>query len=262
MKGKKRSYKYLIISCLSVMTVLFVWWLLIDVFHVKRQNVFPGPIKVFNGFITKLYTKKPDGATLIEHLASSMRVALTGYGFGVLIGVPLGVMMAWNRWFEMFTRPLFDLLKPIPGVAWIPLMILILGIGLESKATVIAIASMIACTINAYTGIRQTKEVHLWVGDTFGASRWQQLYKIALPTALPMIFTGMRIALGTAWTALIAAELLASTRGLGYMIQQSRATARPDLIIVGMITIGIVGAVLDRILFFIERLVAKGMNAR
>ena len=115
--------------------------------------------------------------------------------------------------------------------------------------------------VNSYTGIQQTQELHLWVGDVFGASNAQKLFKIAIPTALPMIFTGLRVALGTSWTALVAAELLASTQGLGYMIQQARAISRPDIIIVGMLAIGAVGAVFDALLHLVEIKVAKGMNA-
>lgn len=163
---------------------------------------------------------------------------------------------------DRFVRPLFDLIRPIPGIAWIPLFILMFGIGIVSKAMVIFLNSMIACTVNAYTGIQQTSELHLWVGDVFGASNGQKLWKIAIPTATPMIFTGLRTALGTSWTALVAAELLASSEGLGFMIQQARSISRPDIIIVGMICIGVVGLVLDVILHQIEIRVAKGMNAK
>ena len=210
-----------------------------------------------------LYPTAPDGATLLQHLWSSIRVALFGYALGAVVGVPLGIAMAWNKWVDRFVRPLFDLIRPIPGLAWIPMFILLfgIGIGITSKALVIFLGALIACVVNSYTGIQQTQELHLWVGDVFGASNAQKLFKIAIPTALPMIFTGLRVALGTSWTALVAAELLASTQGLGYMIQQARAISRPDIIIVGMLAIGAVGAVFDALLHLVEIKVAKGMNA-
>lgn len=263
MKRKKTiELKYMMMSISSVCAVLIIWWLCIDVLHLKSESVFPGPGKVLNTFIIKLTHKAPDGATLITHTLQSLKVALTGYAMGAVIGIPMGILMAWNRFADMFIRPLFDLLRPIPGLAWIPLFILLFGIGLLPKALVIFIASLIACVVNAYTGIRQTKDLHLWVGDVFGASDMQKLFKIAIPTATPMIFTGLRVALGSAWTALVAAELLASSNGLGYMIQQARSISRPDLVIVGMITIGIVGLVLDRLLHKLELVVAKGMNVQ
>ena len=241
--------------------VLLVWFVCINVLHLKSETVFPGPVKVFETFVEKLYTKAPDGATLLQHLWSSIRVALFGYALGAVVGVPLGIAMAWNKWVDRFVRPLFDLIRPIPGLAWIPMFILLFGIGITSKALVIFLGALIACVVNSYTGIQQTQELHLWVGDVFGASNAQKLFKIAIPTALPMIFTGLRVALSTSWTALVAAELLASTQGLGYMIQQARAISRPDIIIVGMLAIGAVGAVFDALLHLVEIKVAKGMNA-
>lgn len=258
---KKREFKYILISAMTICCFILVWWVLVDILGFNKGG-FPGPLKVLQTFGAKLTQTKPDGATLLQHLISSLKVTLTGYLSGALFGVPLGIAMAWNKKVDMFARPLFDLLRPIPGIAWIPVMILLFGIGLTSKAAVIFIASMIACTVNSYTGIRQTREVHLWVGDVFGASDMQKLFKIAIPTALPMIFTGLRVALGAAWTALVAAEILASSEGLGFMIQQARAISRTDIVVVGMLSIGIVGAILDAILHFIEVRVAKGMNAK
>lgn len=262
MKKQKNNLKYLVLSAGSIVAVIIIWFICINVLHLKPETVFPGPIKVFRTFIEKFYTKAPDGATLQAHLWASIKVALFGYALGAIVGVPLGIAMAWNKWIDRFVRPLFDLIRPIPGLAWIPMFILLFGIGITSKALVIFLGSLIACIVNSYTGIRQTKELHLWVGDVFGASDYQKLFKIAIPTALPMIFTGLRVALGTAWTALVAAELLASTRGLGYMIQQARAISRPDIIIVGMLAIGAVGAVFDALLHKIEVRVAKGMNVK
>ena len=134
----------------------------------------------------------------------------------------MGILMAWNKWCDRFIRPLFDLIRPIPGLAWIPLFIVLFGIGIGAKAMVIFINSMVACTVNAYTGIQQTRQEHIWLGDVFGASNAQKLFKIAIPSATPMIFTGLRTALGGSWMALVAAELLASSKGLGFMIQNAR----------------------------------------
>ena len=261
-KKKDRKLVHISISALSILAVILIWYVCINVLHMKSETVFPGPARVLRTFITKFSSKAPDGATLPAHLWASIRVALLGYGLGAVIGVPLGIAMAWNKWIDRFVRPLFDLIRPIPGLAWIPMFILLFGIGILSKALVIFLGALIACIVNSYTGIQQTKQLHLWVGEVFGASNRQMLFKIAIPTATPMIFTGLRVALGTSWTALVAAELLASTKGLGYMITQARAISRPDIIIVGMLAIGAVGAVLDAVLHFVELQVAKGMNAR
>ena len=152
----------------------------------------------------------------------------------------------------------FDIIRPIPALAWIPLMILWLGIGYWSKVGIIFFAAFISATINSYAGIKRTSQVHLWVASTFGATNMQMLFKVAIPTALPMIFTGLRLALGSSWVALVAAELLAATRGLGYMIQVARMLGRPDVIIVGMITIGVVGYLLSTILEWLQTKFVKG----
>lgn len=252
-----RSYKYPLISVCTVLVFVGVWELCTDVLHIAPPTALASPLEVLKTLITKMYDPAPDGATIPQHLASSLKVALSGYTLGIVIGVPLGILMAWYPRFSLFAQPLFDLIRPIPGIAWIPLMIMFFGIGLLSKAMVVFTAAFISCVVNSYWGIKQTKNVHLWVGKTFGASNFQMLWKIAIPTALPMIFTGMRIALGVSWSGLVVAELLASTRGLGFMIQQCRGLYRPDVIIAGMIAIGAVGALLSALLSMLEKRLIK-----
>lgn len=245
-------------SVLSLAFFVGVWYLFTAVLKVVPSKTLPSPVKVFSSFIIKLTNPNPDGATLVQHTAASLKVALTGYSYALLIGIPLGIMMAWNKYVDRFVRPLFDLLKPIPGVAWIPLMIVIFGLGIASKAAVVFFSAVVPCVLNSYTGIRQTKDVHLWVARTFGATNLQKLLTIAIPTALPHIMTGVRVALGAAWVAIVAAELLGATRGLGFMIQQSRGIYRTDIIIVGMLAIGICGGILTGILTTIANVLLKG----
>lgn len=258
---KSKFNKYTIISICTVLILLVVWYVCINVLHLKRETVFPGPLTVAKTFVQKMTTKAPDGATLPVHLMGSLKVALFGYAMGALFGVPMGILMAWFKWVDRLVRPLFDLIRPIPGLAWIPMFILLFGIGFIPKAAVIFLSTSVACIVNSYTGINQTKQEHLWVGDVFGFSNLQKLFRIAISTALPMIFTGLRVAMGAAWMALVAAELLASSVGLGYMIQQGRYASKPALVFVGMIMIGIVGLVFDTILHWLEVKIAKGMNA-
>lgn len=257
-KSKTGKKKYALISVLSLFVFLSVWWLVTDVLKLAYSSTLPSPIRVAETFIVKFYDPAPDGATMIQHMGSSLRITLTGYAMGLLVGIPLGILMAWYKTLDMFVRPLFDLLRPIPGIAWIPIMIMLFGIGILSKAMVIFLTALIACIVNSYSGVRQTKQVHLWVGQTFGASSFQLLVRVAIPTSLPMVLTGMRVALGASWTALVAAELLASTRGLGFMIQQCRGLFRPDVIIAGMIAIGLIGAFLTWLLGLLEKAVLKG----
>lgn len=249
------AFKYKIVSILVVIGFLVFW----QIASMLSSNIMlPTPVAVLEGFVVKFFDPDPDGSTMLVHLATSLKVALSGYLIGLIVGNTLGICMAWYKPFDWFVRPIFDLVRPVPGIAWIPLMIILFGIGLLSKSMVIFISSFTACVINSYSGIKQTQSVHLWVGQIYGASNTTQLFKIAIPTALPMIMTGMKAALGTSWGALIAAELLASTSGLGFMIQQSRGLMRVDIIIAGMIMIGLVGAILAYILTLLEKLVLRG----
>lgn len=250
-----KEKKYTLISIAAVAIFLIIWQICAAM---NPGGMLPTPVAVVKAFFLKFTDKNPDGATMLVHLGASLKVALSGYLIGLLIGIPLGICMAWYKKFDWFARPLFDLIRPVPGIAWIPLMIILFGIGLLSKSMVIFISSFTACVINSYSGIKQTESVHLWVGQIYGASNTTHLFKIAIPTALPMIMTGMKAALGTSWGALIAAELLASTKGLGFMIQQSRGLMRVDIIIAGMAMIGIVGALLGVLLNLLEKLVLRG----
>lgn len=257
--SKKKDY-YWILSILSIIVFVAIWWLCCDVLKMTSSATLPGPVTVAKTFIAKLTSNAPDGATLLQHILSSLKIALGGWAMGIIIGTPLGILMAWYRKVDLFARPLFDLLRPVPGLAWIPLMIILFGIGITPKIVTVFLSAFVPCVLNSYTGIRQTKDVHLWVGQTFGASDFQMLIHIAIPTALPMIMTGIRVALGAAWTCIVAAEMLASTKGLGYMIQQARGIYRPDIIICGMIGIGAIGAAFSAILSLIENKIVKGVR--
>lgn len=257
MKPKKQK-KYAIITIISFAALLVMWELFTDVLHVKPDYILPSPIDVLKALIAKLYDKKPDGSILFTHIGTSLKVALTGYCLAVVVGIPLGIAMAWFKKVDLFIKPLFDFIRSIPPIGWIPIMILLFGIGTGAKAAVIFLSTFIPCVLNSYTGIKTTKQVHIWVAETFGASNMQVLFKVAIPSALPLIFTGLKVALSTAWMTLVGAELLAATSGLGYMIQIARMLGRPDIVIAGMVTIGCVGALLAFLLDRLEKIFVRG----
>ena len=255
---RKEKIKFGIVSVFSLCVFFTIWYVCTAVLHLKPDYILPSPVQVVEALIGKLTNTAPDGATLFGHIAASLKVALSGYLLGALVGVPLGIAMAWFRRVDMFVTPLFDLIRPVPTIAWIPLMILWFGIGLGAKSAIIFVSAFVPCVINSYSGIKQTKSVHLWVPQTFGASRKEMLFTVAIPTALPLIFTGLRISLGTAWMTLCAAEMLASNKGLGYMVQINRSLARADLIVVAMLTIGLIGTLFTVGLNALERRFVRG----
>ncbi|MEZ4358322.1 MAG: ABC transporter permease [Eubacteriales bacterium] len=187
----------------------------------------------------------------------SLEEAVTGLLAAVLIGTPLGLLMGWYKGFDRFVSPIFELVRPIPPIAWIPLMIVWVGIGLTARAIIIFAAAFVPCVINSYTGIKSTSRVHINVAKTFGASNFQMFRKVGVPSSMPMAFAGMRVALSSAWATLVAAELLASNAGLGYMITMGRQLVRTDLIVLGMFIIGVLGFIFTAVFGKIENIVVK-----
>ena len=229
------------ISVVSFVLFLFSWEFVCRLGIIGPYQLVP-PSDVVVIFFDKLINPNPDGALLYAHAATSLVVALSGFAAAAVIGVPLGLLMGWYQPLNLLVRPMFDAVRPIPPIAWIPIAILWLGIGLQAKAFIIFLAAFVPCVINSFTGIRLTNPVLIRVAQIYGASNWETFLKIGAPSAVPMVFTGLKLSLNAAWTTLVAAELLAASQGLGYMIQIGRRLARPDIIIVGMLTIGFLGA--------------------
>jgi ABC-type nitrate/sulfonate/bicarbonate transport system permease component len=259
---KRAKIKKKIISIFSILVFLGIWYLATAVLKLAPSYSLPDPIKVFTTFIKKLYTASPDGSTLLVHFWSSVKVAMLGYIFGVVIGIPTGIAMGWYKWVDKIIRPVFDFIKPIPPIALIPVMIVIFGISIESKATIIFFSTVIPCIVNSYSGIKQTNQIHLWVSQTFGATNKEQLFTVAIPSALPMIFAGLRVAMGSSWMGLVAAELLGSSSGIGYMISVGRSLLRSDIIIVGILTLGIIGIIISLSFDLLEKLLVHGGSER
>ncbi|HZK53821.1 MAG TPA: ABC transporter permease [Desulfosporosinus sp.] len=256
---KKNGFKEFIssnsISFFSLIAFFLIWEAVCKFGIVSPYALVP-PSEIVGSFIYKLSNVSPDGATLIQHTITSLILALTGFSCAVIVGVPLGLLMGWYKPFDNMVRPLFDLIRPIPPIAWIPLSILWLGIGIQSKAFIIFLAAFVPCVINSYTGIKLTDPVLVRVTKIYGASNWKTFLLIGVPSAMPMTFTGLKLSINSSWTTLVAAELLASSVGLGYLIQMGRRLVRPDLIIVGMLTIGLIGALMSAILTKIESKIA------
>jgi NitT/TauT family transport system permease protein len=255
-KTSSGDLKYALLPVITILLFLFVWQLLV-MGGVLPDRIIAKPTDVFVTMFRKMTDTSPDGATLFENIFVSLQVSLLGLLIAIAIGVPLGLLMGWYPSIDRLVRPLFELIRPIPPIAWIPLTILWIGIGVRARAMIIFFAAFVPCVINSYTGIKSTSVVHINVAKTFGATNFKTFLKVGIPSAMPMAFAGMRIALGNSWSTLIAAELLAANAGLGYMIMMGRQFVRPDIIILGMITIGLLGYILTRIFARIEDIVVR-----
>jgi NitT/TauT family transport system permease protein len=243
---RRITYQNIALSVGSIL-LFFTIWQIVAVFEIIDPRRLSSVTQVFSLFITKLHDPNPDGAVLLVHVWSSLEVALVGFFMAIVIGIPLGWLMGWYRGFDRFVRPLFEIIRPIPPVSWIPLTIVWIGIGLPAKSFIVFFAAFVPCLINSYTGIRQTREVLINVGKTFGASNFTVFRKVGIPYSMTMTFAGIKVAIGNAWATLVAAEMLASSSGLGFMILMGRSFARVDLVILGILTIGALGVLISAI---------------
>jgi sulfonate transport system permease protein len=189
---------------------------------------------------------------LQQHLLVSLLRIVEGFALGASLGLIMGALTGSSRTLERLVDPMVQVLRPVPPIAWIPLLILWFGIGEVSKVVLIAIGAFFPVYMNVVLGIASTDHKLMEVGKVFGFSRWQQLVRIIWPSALPSTITGLRIGLGTSWMCLVAAELMGAAAGLGYLIMDARQFSRPDVVIVGMATVGIVGKVTDSIVKRVE----------
>lgn len=252
---KKNRIKYLSMSLVGLVAFFGLWELSVRLGWISNRTLSP-PSVVIQTFIFKLTNVNPDGSTLPQHFLQSLKLALSSFVVAVIIGVPLGWIMGYYKVASFLLNPIFEIIRPIPPIAWIPIIILTMGIGMPAKMFIIFVAAFVPCVINSYLGIRLTDPVRINVAKTFGASEWEIFTTVCIPSSMNMVFTGIRLSLNNSWTTLVAAEMLAATRGLGYMIQLGRTLIRPDIIIVGMFTIGITGALLNNILALFEKKVA------
>lgn len=257
---KKMIPDKVITTVLPVITIfaLFAFWEIGVLAGVINPSLFSRPTAIFQAFIFKLTNPIPDGSVLGSHILSSLGVSLSGLLIAILIGIPLGLVMGWYKICDALIRPIFEIVRPIPPVAWIPLTIIWIGVGLGAKAVIIFFSAFVPCVINAYTGIRQTNKVLINVAKTYGASNFWIFIHIGIPSAVPMMFAGLKIALSNSWGTLVAAEMLASSSGLGYMISMARYLGRLDIVILGMIVIGLFGYLFTLLFDKIQSKVMKG----
>lgn len=262
-----KTRKPLVLIILPIVTVvlfLLVWEISVAPRGVEDWRIpstlLTKPSTVLLLAFDKLTNPNPDGATLMVHLWVSMQEAFIGYLLALVVGLPLGLLMGWFSTVRGLARPIFELIRPIPPIAWIPLTIFWFGIGLGGKVFIIWISGIVPCVINAFTGVRMSNPVLIQMSRTYGASDWQIFTSICVPSALPMVFGALQIALAYCWVTLVGAELLASNQGLGYLITMGRNLGRTDIVILGMISVGVAGAVIGVLIDRIESKLLAGIR--
>lgn len=201
-----------------------------------------------------------DGS-LIKDIQASIKRVFGGFSVAASIAVPLALLLAYSRVLRGLIMPLISLIRPIPPIAWIPLAILWMGLGDPPSFFITAIAAFFPIFLNSFAGGTSLQEEHVNAARSLGAGPTALLATVMLPSALPMIVTGLRIGLGQAWMAVVTAELIAAQSGLGYMIQISRLSLETSRVLVGMTVIGLLGALMIGLLGILERRVIVPWNS-
>jgi NitT/TauT family transport system permease protein len=218
--------------------LIAVWWWIVAS---NDSAIFPTPWEV----VTGAWDLAQDG-TLGEHITASLLRVGIGFGLAFLVAVPLGLWMGWVNGAFYTLNPLFQMLRPISPIAWIPVAILWFGVGNLSPIFLIFISSVFPLMVQTTVGVRTIDRRYLRAAANFGVSQSMLFRKVVIPAVLPEIIVGMRIGIGVAWLVVVAAEMVALSSGLGYLIMDSRnAGNRYDLVIASMIIIGVIGLLLD-----------------
>jgi NitT/TauT family transport system permease protein len=234
-------------SLMLIGALITAWWVAVDA---TRSMIFPTPWGVLTGTLDLL-----DDGSLWRHIGASLLRVGIGFGLAVCVAVPLGLWMGWVRSVYTTLNPLFQILRPISPIAWIPIAILWFGVGNASPIYLIFISSVFPMMVQTTVGVHSIEKRYLRAAENFDVSRSALFMQVVIPAVLPQIIVGMRIGLGVAWLVVVAAEMIALRSGLGYMIMDSRnAGNRYDLVIAGMIIIGVIGLSLDGIMRMLERI--------
>jgi NitT/TauT family transport system permease protein len=233
--GLSRQNQERILSLFSPILLLVLWEVLVQIGALDKR-FFPAPSSIVGTF-SNLVTS----GELWKHLTASISRILIGFALGAIPALILGITMGLFRWVRAFFSPMIAALYPIPKIAILPLIMLIFGLGEPSKWVIIAIGTFFLVLYNTMAGVMNIPSIYLDVGKNFGASRLQFYWTIALPGALPLIFTGIKLAAGVALLIIVAAEFVGAKTGIGYLIWQSWQTFSVETMYVGLVVIAILG---------------------
>lgn len=228
---------------LAVFAAVIVFWSATSLSGWVTPFLLPSPLKVWETLLELAQT-----GTLSKHVAISLQRVLLGYGLSVAAAIPLAALFSLSATLRNLCEPLLDFMRQIPPLALVPLFILWLGIGEAQKVGVIILACFFPIFLGARGGIAEVDRKLIEVGTVCGLGRFEIMTRIVLPCAMPSLVVGLRIGLGYSWRALVGAELIASSAGLGYMIVDAENLARTDIVFVGILVIGVIGLIADQML--------------
>ncbi len=251
-----KKYKSYILGGSMILLLLLVWQVASDTgifgkYDIDRGKLMlPSPVFVFVRLI-ELITN----GYLLKHIWISFKRVITGFLIAVLLGFPLGVFMGRRESAKMFIQPLFKILAPIPGVAWVPLSILWFGLGDHAAVFIIAVSAITPIVTNVIQGIESIDTNLENMMNMLKASRWQLMRFLIIPSAVPYVITGFKLGLGYAWRVVIAAEMVGVPDGMGYVLNLGRSTAQTEITFITIIVLAVLLALMEKCLFaYLEKI--------
>lgn len=222
----------------------FVLWSALALAGLTSRNFLPTPWDVA-ARLAELLVKPFVGYTLLEHLASSFQRFAMGFALAVVVGIPLGLLMAWFRWIDRVVSPLFEAVRFVAPIAWVPFAALWFGTGIGGPVLIIFMGAFPPVLINTYRGARQVDRKYIEASQMLGASHWRTMTEVLLPASVPSIVAGLRISAGLGWQSLVGAELIVASSGVGYLMVKGQASISTATVMSGMVAIGLVGLLID-----------------
>jgi NitT/TauT family transport system permease protein len=227
-------------------------------YHWVPEGIVPSPYQVVRSWHVWIvgasgFTLSPYSGTWLDTVLFSGRRVIQGFGLAATVGIPLGILIGWNRLVRNVVDPSIQMLRPIPITAWLPFSIAVFGIYDASALFLIGLGAFYPIVVNTTHGVRDTSRLLIRAAQMLGAGEATILFKVVFPSALPAIFTGLRLGVGIAWTAVIVAEIVAVKSGLGYVLWDAYYVSRMDICVAAMISVGILGFLSDRIISAVAR---------
>jgi ABC-type nitrate/sulfonate/bicarbonate transport system permease component len=226
---------------------LFGVWSLAALSGITSRTFLPAPWDVLARLV-QLTVEPFVGHVLHEHLLSSLRRYLLGFALAVLVGVPLGLAMAWFSWIDRLVSPLFETVRFIAPIAWVPFAALWFGTGIGGPVLIIFMGAFPPVLINTYRGATQVERKYIEAAQTLGAGSLRTITQVLLPAAVPSIVAGLRISAGLGWQSLVGAELIVASSGIGYLMVKGQASVSTTTVMSGMIAVGAIGFLIDVLL--------------
>lgn len=244
---------------LGSLLLFLVLWQLLAAGGTWSETLVPPPAKVWDAFIDVSTThdgvRGYNGTTLVEHLGVSLRRIALGAGLGIAAGVALGLLMGTVGWVRSLFEPWITFLRTLPPLAYFSLLIIWLGIDEEPKITLLAVAAFPPVAVSTTAAVAAVPKSLIEAARALGASRWDVVRDVVLPSALPETLTGVRLAVGVAYSSLVAAELVNGLPGIGGMVKDAANYNNTPVVVVGIIAIGVSGLIIDGLLLWLERAV-------